>query len=547
MKKILFAFLLTAFYFAGNAQTLQEGIKHLENENYTQALNTFNAICKADPKNASVYYYIGEVHYQLEDYAEAEKAYRKGIATNAQCAECNIGLGKLELDKGNTSKADEYFQIAIRANKKNSYTYGLIGDAYLYSKKPVAMKAVEYLSTARDMNTQEARFWAHLGDAYALSGNHGEAMTAYERAVEKNPANTEAYISMARIWARAKQAELAIPKLEEAIRLSPNDARPYKDLYELYIQERRYEKVVPLLEKYVSLIGTDIDAKVRLVKFLTFQAKDYDRAITEGEKLLVTNPDQYTLHRWLTWAYAGKAKQLEADQATDTTITNAVILANYQKAYDHSVALFEAIEKDNSRKAFTEDYDYWALAALKLGKVDEAAHVYRKYIEFDTSKAGDIYATLAKTYYDSANYEQAIAYYNRAGEIQHLTAAQQNYLALSYFRTKDYIKSDSAFVRVIELSPTYVYAYFMRAAIASQQDPERKDFLALPHYEKLIEVASADPVANKKYLIEAYEYMAYHASQIEDFEKAKQYYELVLSLDPGHAIALDNLKHLNER
>src|SRR5688572_11545592 len=108
MKKILFAFFLSSFFFTGNAQTLQEGIKHLENENYAQALNIFNAICKSDPKNAEVYFYIGEVHYRLEDYTEAEKSYRKGIATNSQCAECNIGLGKLELDKGNLTEADKY-------------------------------------------------------------------------------------------------------------------------------------------------------------------------------------------------------------------------------------------------------------------------------------------------------------------------------------------------------------------------------------------------------------------------------------------------------
>src|SRR5688572_22445691 len=201
MKKIVFALILSSFFFLGNAQSLQEGIKHLENENYTAALNTFNAICKADPKNSGVYYYIGEVHYQLEDYAEAEKAYRKGLVTNPQCAECNVGLGKLQLDKGNNVEADKLFALAIRVNKKNPVIYGLIGDAYLYSKRPNVAKAIEHLGHARDLDPKRAVYWAHLGDAFAMNNSHGEAMTAYETAVEKDPSNAEAYISMARIWA----------------------------------------------------------------------------------------------------------------------------------------------------------------------------------------------------------------------------------------------------------------------------------------------------------------------------------------------------------
>src|SRR3989337_1950650 len=116
MKKILFSFILSAFYFLGNAQTIQEGIKHMENENYMEALRIFNAICKGDPKNSIAYFYIGEVHYQLEDYNEAEKAYRKGLGINTQCAECYVGIGKLELDKGNVAEAEKNFKAAINVN-----------------------------------------------------------------------------------------------------------------------------------------------------------------------------------------------------------------------------------------------------------------------------------------------------------------------------------------------------------------------------------------------------------------------------------------------
>ena len=171
-----------------------------------------------------------------ENSTEAEKAYKKGLSINSSCAECKIGLGKISLDAGRTSEAQEYFESAIRLDKKNPEVYFLVGDAYLSSTHPDANKAVTYLGNARDLNYNVAKYWARLGDAYEKLGNNGEAMTHYETAVRKDPTNTAAYISIAHIWAGAKQYDTAIVYLKKAIELSPNDAQPYKDLIELYIR-----------------------------------------------------------------------------------------------------------------------------------------------------------------------------------------------------------------------------------------------------------------------------------------------------------------------
>jgi len=550
MKKILFVLMLTTLAVLGKAQTIEEGITHMENENFAAALNTFNSICKADPKASLAYFYIGEVNYLMEDYAEAEKSYKKGLSNNPQCAECNVGLGKLQLDKGNATEAEKYFSSALKMNKKSAKIPALIGDAYLYSKKPDAAKAVDNLSQARDMDPKVAKYWAHLGDAYNMSGNNGEAMTAYERAVEKDPANAEAYISMARIWANAKQMDLAIQKLEEAIRLSPNDARPIKDLYELYIQNRNYDKVTPLLEKYVALTGTDVDAKVRLVKFLTFQAKDFERAIIEGEKLLLTNPEQYTLHRWLAWAYLGKAKQMEANKASDKMVTDSLIKINYQKSYDHSEELFDAFNKNENRQKFPQDYDFHAEAAFKIGKLERAAHIYRKYLEFEPSRAYEIYGTLAKAYYDSTNYEQAINYYKRKGEVKPISNADEYYIGYSNFYLKNYLAADSSFAKVLVATPNFPQGWWMRARIGEFLDTISTDtiFFAKPFYEKYIELAEVDKEKYKRNLIEAYTYMAVYWVHHEEKGNvtAKMYYEKILELDPADEKAIHDLKLLNE-
>ena len=535
MKKLLFAALLVSCATIPQAQvpSLQEGIKQLQNENYAAAQTTFNAIAKSDPKNGTIYYYIGEVSYLTDAPAEAEKAYKKGLTINPQCAECKVGLGKLMLDQGKTVEAEEFFQSASRLDKKNPDIFAKIGEAYLSNKKPNGNKAVEYLSIARDMNPSVAKYWALLGDAYELTGEHGEAMTCYETAIKKDPTISSAYISMARIWTKAKQDSLAIPLLEKAIELSPNDAQPYKYLIELYIKNGKYAKVTPLLDKYVSLSGDDVDAKVRLVKFLTFQAKDYDRAILEGEKLLETNPEQYTLHRWLAWAYAEKG--------------------DFQHSYDHSQQLFEELGKKEDRAVFPSDYDYHAKAAFKLGKIDEAAHIYRKYLELDSTRSQEINGMLAKGYFDIKNYEQSVAYYLRKNDEKPLSVVDSYYLGLAYWYLDKDLQADSTFAKILELTPEYAQGWWMRAKIAERMDTaETKLFLAKEHFENYVKFASAAPEKNAttiKNLKWAYNYLAYYWIQQEEKDNvtAKMYYEKILELDPADPDAIDKLKLLNQR
>lgn len=536
MKKLLLVYLLAISAAAVSAQTsnCSEGIKLLENENYKGALEKFMLDAKNDPKNSAIYYYIGEVSYRQDNPAEAEKAYKKGLSIDPQCAECKVGLGKLALDAGKTAEANEYLESAARLAKKNAEVFAMIGDAYLKSTHPDADKAIQYLGQARDMNPKIARYWAHLGDAYRMKGDNGEAMTHYESAVEKDPNNTAAYISMARIWSGAKQYDLAIEKLNEAIKLSPDDAPPYKDLIEMYIQTGQYDKVTPLLTKYTSLTGNDVDAKVRLVKFLTFQAKDYDRAIEEGEKLLLTNPEQYTLHRWLAWSYAEKSM--------------------WQQSLDHSKKLFDEIAKDNNRKAFASDYEYWAKAALGLGDLDEAAHIYRKYLEFEPSKAYDIYTKFAKAYYDAKNYEQAIAYYKRKEELKPLSVQDLYFVAASQYARKNYPAADSAFARVLEITPEYSTAWWYRAKGADLMDTtEQKTFAAKPFYDEYIKFGTIDLEKAKSEagkektvasitsnLVSAYIWLTVFYVQGNDNAKAKEMNAKALELDPANATALEH-------
>ena len=117
---------------------------------------------------------------------------------------------------------------------------------------------------------------------------------------------------------------------------------------------------------------------------------------------------------------------------------------------------------------------------------------------------------LAKTYYDSAKYEQAINYYKRKGEIKSITNADEYWLGMSYFKTDQNLEADSSFAKVLAATPNFASAWIMRARIANGIDTIGNDtvFLAKPFYEQYITLAEADSTKNYKAgRIEAYQYM----------------------------------------
>lgn len=536
MKKLtlsVVAFLVLGMQYA-QAQTISEGLKFLENENFTSALNTFKSLATKEPTNPIHHYYIGEVLYVTEDYVGAEKSYAEGVKINNKAPECNIGLAKIKLDQGKSVEAQAIFDAVTKANKKSASAFGLIGHTLLNNKNPNATKALEYLIKSRDMDPKVALTWSDMGDAYKLNQDLGNAMTCYESAVEKDKNNLKALMNMAEMWAASKQMELAIKKLEDAMKLSPDYAPAYKSLYELYIRARKFDKVTPLLDKYVSLVGTDVDARVRLVKFLCFQAKDYGRAITEGIKVLTTNPQQYTLHRWLAWSYYEKE--------------------NFQESYDQSKKLFESAEKDPSRKLFPSDREYYAKATYKIGKLDEAAIAYEAVLVDEPNKAHDYYGNLAKSYYDIKNYEKAIMYFEKKGAVKPLNIADLYYRGLCYFYSNKYVEADSSFSKVLSANPNYPQGWWMKVRVAKIQDTTTVNrlWMAKPMYEKFIEYGatafSSDPGKNKSLksnLIEAYNYLAYYHVQNNDYESAKFNYSKLIELKPDDAVAVENLRILN--
>jgi tetratricopeptide (TPR) repeat protein len=367
-----------------------------------------------------------------------------------------------------------------------------------------------------------------LGDAQMVKDQVGDALSNYEFAVSRDKNNPEILMKIARTYIKSGIPDVAQEKLEQLVAAFPAYAPAYKDLYEIYFTKKQYSKGLPLLDKYVSLVKDDVEQRARLVRFLAYQAKDYDRAITEANVVLQQDPNNYTMYRWLAWAHFEKG--------------------NFKESLENSKKFFAAV---GTRRTFTTDYEYYAKAAAKVGDTDIAGANFMKVLELDSTRI-DIYDLMGKMYYDAKKYEPAAQAYQLKIQKGKPVSTDYYYMANSLYQIKKFVEADSAFVKVTTLNPTFATGWLMRARINKALDaagPEDSTYPAAPFYQKVIELGEADTSGkfNKKSLVEAYNYVAsscYYKKPEADVKTALAMFEKILVLEPDNIDAKGNVEIL---
>ena len=548
------------------AQTGIEQAKNLmTNENYADARKSLTQYIGAEKdllKQAEAYYWLGECDYQdivldkqsnpadiAKGLAAAREQYNKGIAIAKNSPHCLVGMGKLLLDAKNGKEALKTFDQAIRESRKKPYKEGhpeifmLIGDAYLYSTNPNAEQAVSNYNRAKEIEPKDARFWIKAGDGSLAKGDAGSAMNAYETASQKDKNNADLYLKRARIWMRASKYDLALEEINNGLKLNDKYALLYKDLIEVLVITKKFDKVLPALEKYVPLAGSDYSARRRLVTFLTYQAKDYDRAIVEADKLLKDDPTQTTMHRWLAWAKFAKGDTLVARQADKKIISDTAKIV-YQQSIDASKKLFELVPTD---RLVYYDYEFPAKANLRLGKLDEATALFKKVLTIDSTKTCDVYTQLIQANYDAKKFKEGLDLLEEKETKCPVTDKNRDYYYAMYygFTAKLYDKAAKYADKYAEAFPLLTDGYYYKAQSLNEQDTEPPTWKAKEAYEKVVAVYEAKPADRAKTQVaRAYNYLGTYYGSQQDLVKAKEFFNKTILVEPTNKLGIEMLKQL---
>lgn len=84
MKKVMVCTVLTVLLLTGCQNEIKEGTKQLEEQQYTEAVGSFEKALEKKKDTAEAYRGLGMAYYEQQDYQSAKEAFQQVLANNGE-------------------------------------------------------------------------------------------------------------------------------------------------------------------------------------------------------------------------------------------------------------------------------------------------------------------------------------------------------------------------------------------------------------------------------------------------------------------------------
>lgn len=549
----IFGFLLMASATISYGQDLNPAIKAIDAEQFASAKLLLKEIIQTKPDNGKACFLLGNVFFQEAVKDSAKLYYQKGLLGSEGQNLNYIGLGQLDLDKGNIADAQIKFDLATKKiRKKDTQEYVYIGRAYMNIEKPDYKNALLFLNKAKLVNPMDAQVQLALGDAFYGDKNQNEAYAAYRDAFQADNTLIRAKMQLGVLLKGAKTYDLALKAYNEVIDLNPNYGPVYRELAETYYKwgrnkpsksEEYMKTAIGFYEKYLSLTDYSLSSRMRHADFLIL-VKDYVALEEEAKKMIEMDKVNPRIYRYLGYSAFENGNIDVAIKSLENFLSSP---ENKIIAKDYLYLGLSKIKKGTSNDGLVIDS-----LAFDLGLVD-----IKKSIEMEPLAVEDL-NEIGKKLFSQKFYKEAALIF----EIGTLNTESKNYvddniyygLSIYYSNSKKDVKpdvialqkADKAFLNVINASPTYQDAYLYRARTNSLMG---NDEMTIKYYDTYIEkVTEKGPEelvkpTNIKKIIESYNTIGASYANTNKL-KAKEYFEKTLVIDATNAYAIQSLNLL---
>lgn len=543
MKKTTITFLAAFLLLAGSvkAQSVQDGINHLNAGRPESAVSLLKKLLEVNPNNVEANYWLGQSYLELDEIASsrvksAKELYQKALQSSANAPLLIIGMGHVDLLENRTTEARQKFESALEMTKtRKGYDPDMllaVGRANVDAKSGDYKYAIEKLEMATDKG-KNPDIWVQLGRAQRKAGlgeGGGEAFKSYNKALEIDPNYGPAYLQLAKIFESQKNWSFVLKYLMDAVTRDPKFSIGYYELFYYKFFRQNYTGAEEELVKYIESKKPDTDiGDEYLYAQLCWARKDFNCAITKGESVIaamgeLTKPKVY---------------RLLADAAYQN--------GDYQKAKKFSDLFFA---KKNPDDIILPDYEN---KALVLGKTNGSSQeIFNTYID-GTTVDTTLDAKLDFLKKGAAYFKEIKDRDNEAKMIGKVISMRtepiiNDYfdLTIAYYFKPDYDKARETAIVMINKFPEEIYgyewAYNSAVAIATDTTREvKQDSIGFPSANKLYEFTLRDTVKYKKQYLNSVRFLAaYYINEAKDRDKSLEFFRKWLTVDPANATTIQS-------
>jgi tetratricopeptide (TPR) repeat protein len=289
------------------------------------------------------------------------------------------GNARAELKQYGLSIPD--YHRAININPNFDLAYNNMALSFKYMSLPDS--AAYYFDKAISIQPTYAEYYANKGDLYWGIKEYKKCIWSFDRAIDLDPSSCALYINRGNAYYWDKEPELALKDFKKAMEIDGNDVYAVSHVGECYYYLADYAQAI-----YYFKLALQINPQNRHVWFilgLSYEkSKDYPSQVSAFKRAVDLDSTNSNSLTNLGWGYYNI-----------NDFEKCILYSNKAMKYND--------------KAYAAMFNY-ALAMLRIGKIEESKILYRKYLDTYTQNEkgskdfdklpegvkGDLYSLLEK-------------------------------------------------------------------------------------------------------------------------------------------------------
>jgi tetratricopeptide (TPR) repeat protein len=404
----------------------------------SDAVNTLQAVLKADPENAVAHYQQGLAYDQLGNSNRAEAEWREALRLRSDIVEAHRALAGVAIRKsdagGLAQEADQI--IALQPAAPDGYLLRAVAEI----DRKQYTTADDYIRRSLERDPKNPAAYVQLGNLRMAQEQYPQAQKAYQQGLDLDPNSTDALGGVLNVDLVQKQPDKAIADAQAQVAKYPKNAGFHIMLGQLLAEQK---KDLAAAEQEFKL-AADLDKKnaEAMIKLGMVQSQRGDRqqalqTYLEGAK---ANPREVAFYLLAGGIYQN---QKDWDQAKQ----------QYQKVLE--------IQAENPVASNNLAY----VMLQQGGNVDVAfamAQTARRQLP-DNPNSAD---TLGWAFYHKQVYTSAITLFKEAVKKDPENALFNYHLGLAYAKTGQAALARQQLDRVVKLKPDFPDVEELRRALA---------------------------------------------------------------------------------
>jgi protein O-GlcNAc transferase len=466
----------------------------------SEAEQVYRQILKDQPNHFDSLHFLGVIHYQRGNHAEAVRHIDAALRINPMVASAynNRGNALGELMRFDEALASYDRAIAL----KPDYVEAFLNRGIALEQLKRFEEAVANYNQAIAVNAREAGIFYKRGNALKELKRFKEAVASYDQAIALKPHYADAFYNRGNALLRLRQFGEGVASYDQALALKPDSAETYSNRGIALCELKRFDEGLASYDRAIALKPDCAEAFINRGIALT-QLKRFDEALANYNQAIALNPASAQAFNNRGSAFTA-LKQFEAAVAS----------------YDQALAL-----KPDS----AETYSNRGNALRELRRFEEAFANCDRAIALDPGHIG-AWVNRGNALQELKRFDEALASYNRAISLdpEHAAAFYNRASTLRELRKLDEALADCD--RAIALKPDYADAFNNRGAVLAD----------LEHYDEAV-ASYNQAIALKPDYADAFNNRSNAFADLKRFDEALASCSQAVLLAPDHKFAFGGL------